>query len=170
MRRGAIEVNTGPTGRGTDGVGHDDPVLLAELEALLRMQSEPPAHALHAARESFTWRTVDAEIAALTYDSVLDDVTTTRSAGQPRILTFEADGLTIEVELDASPSGRRLLGQLVPGQVAELRLCQDGEVIATAVADAWGRFALPLPAARGRVSVRCTLADHSVVEAATVVV
>lgn len=160
-------MNTGPTDRGTDG--HDDPALLAELDVLLRARGEPPAHVLHAARESFTWRTVDAEIAALTYDSLLDDVTTIRAADQPRILTFEADGLTIEVELDAGARGRRLLGQLVPGRPVELELRSGGAVIGTATADDLGRFVLALPDAPLRVSLRCRLPDGERVESASAV-
>lgn len=170
-------MNTGPTDRGTGGhddaapddAAPDDAALLAELDALLLARSEPPAHVLHAARESFTWRTVDAEIADLTYDTLLDDVTTTRAADQPRILTFEANGLTIEVELDASARGRRLLGQLVPGQPAELELRSDGAVIGTATADELGRFVLALPDAPQRVSLWCRLPDGERVESASAV-
>lgn len=150
---------------------HDDAALLDELAALLRARHEPPPEALHAAREIYTWRTVDAEIAALTYDSVLDDApAATRSGAQPRILTFEADGLTIEVELDATSRGRRLLGQLVPPQAAELELRSEGTVVGTAAADALGRFALDLPAVRRRVVMRCRLAGGAVVESASAVV
>lgn len=154
----------------SSGPEHDDAALLDELEALLRARHEPPPEVLHAARASFTWRTVDAEIAALTHDSLLDEAQATRAVAPPRILTFEAGSLTIEVELDAASSGRRLLGQLVPGQAAELELCHRGLVVGTATADAWGRFALALPATRSRVTVRCRLRDGSVVESASAVV
>ena len=142
-----------------------DDLLLDELATLLGPQHEPPPEVLHAAREVFTWRTVDAELAALTYDSLLDEAPVgVRAAAQPRILTFEAEGLTIEVELDATPSGRRLLGQLVPAQAADLELLADGQVVATCVADELGRFVVTLPPAPSRrVVLRCRLADGTVV-------
>lgn len=159
---------------GADGMdGSDlepaDAALLADLAVLLRGHSEPPEEVLHAAREIFTWRTVDAEIAALAYDSLLDDdLALARSHGQPRILTFEAEGVTIEVEIDVTAGRRRLLGQLVPAQAAELELRGAGDPI-TGTADDLGRFAMPLPAARTRVSLRCRLANGQQAESATAV-
>lgn len=150
---------------------NDDDALLEDLATLLGPQHEPPPAVLHAAREVFTWRTVDAEIAALTYDSLLDDAPAgVRAAAQPRILTFEADGITIEVELDATPSGRRLLGQLVPAQAAELELLVDGEVLAVSSADAMGRFSVALPREPRRLTLRCRAVDGTTVESAPTVV
>ncbi len=150
----------------------DDAALLGELAAVLGPQHEPPPEVLHAAREVFTWRTVDAEIADLTYDSLLDDApATVRATAQPRILTFEIAALTIEVEVDASQSGRRLLGQLVPAQEAGLELLGvDGEVLSTGAADAMGRFSVALPRERCRVTLRCRLADGTTVESASAVI
>ena len=162
-------MTTEPTDRGTDGSEHEDPVLLAALSALLARHNEPPADVLYAARESFTWRTVDAEIAALHYDSMLDDTVTTRAGDQPRILTFEVSRLTIEVELDTTPSGRRLLGQLVPAQAAALELRGGDTVLATGTADELGRFVVTLPTRDSHVSLRCLLADGTAVETASVV-
>ncbi|MBC8090855.1 MAG: hypothetical protein H7Y15_02735 [Pseudonocardia sp.] len=161
-------MTTEPTDRGKDGSEHEDSALLAELSALL--VREPPADVLYAARESFTWRTVGAEIAALQYDSLLDDTVTTRAGGQPRILTFEVHRLTIEVELDTTPSGRRLLGQLVPAQAAELELRSGDRVLATGTADELGRFIVALPTATGRVTLRCLLSDGTTVETASATV
>jgi hypothetical protein len=150
-----------------DGPDGADEALLGELAALLAAQGEPPPEVLHAARESFVWRTVDAEIAALTYDSLLDDEpAATRAAARSRVLAFEADGLTIEVELDSTPSGRRLLGQLVPAQEAEVELRAGETVVATAAADELGRFAMALPARPQRVVVRCRVRGARGVESA----
>lgn len=159
----------GDPGRGA--TDRADEALLGELAALLAPGGEPPPEVLRAARGSFTWRTVDAEIAALTYDSLLDDTpVATRAAARSRILAFEADGLTIEVELDATPGGRRLLGQLVPAQEAEVELLADGAVVAAAAADGLGRFAMALPAAPQRVVVRCRVPGARSVESAPTVV
>lgn len=146
-----------------DETGSDD-ALLAELAILLRPRTEVPREVVEAAKQSFTWRTVDAELAALTYDSLLDDEPAgVRAAAQPRILTFEADGLTIELELDAGPSGRRLMGQIVPPQETEIELLSAGEP-AVVRSDELGRFAVALPANRQRVMLRWRPAGGGVVE------
>lgn len=126
----------------------DDDALLDELADLLAADHDPPPEVLHAARESFTWRSVDAEIAALTYDSVLDDAPSTvrSAAAQPRVLTFTAGGLTVEVEIDATAGGRRLVGQVVPAHEVRLALLSGSGELASTTADRLGRFVLPLPA------------------------
>lgn len=142
-----------------------DDALLAELAGVLRPYTVPPPEVVEAARQSFTWRTIDAELAALTHDSLLDDEPVlARAAAQPRILTFEAGELTIEVEVDETPGGRRLLGQLVPAGPAELELRCAGADTVTSAADEYGRFTLPLSAGRRRVSLLCRLADGTAVE------
>lgn len=147
-----------------------DDALLDELAALLGPRLEPPPEVLHAAREAFAWRTIDAELAALTYDSLLDDAAVAvRAVTTPRVVTFETPALTIEVEVDVAPSGRRLLGQLLPAQEAELELIEAGVVRSTGAADDLGRFVLVLPAAAGRVVVRCRLADGTTVASASTV-
>ncbi len=149
----------------------DDHVLLDELAALLHSRNEPPPEVLTAAREIFTWRTVDAEIAALTYDSLLDDApVAVRAVEPPRILTFAVEALTIEVEMDSSPLGRRLLGQLVPAQAAELELRSGDDILAGGSADELGRFVLALPHRSRRVALRCRFADGTVVETASAVI
>jgi len=140
---------TGPSGP------PDDDALLAELGKVLGERiGSPPAEAVVAAKALFTWRTVDAELAVLTYDSLLDtEPSGVRSAGLPRVLTFEAAGLTVELEVETDPRGRRLSGQLVPASAAEVAV-RAGAATVRAQADAFGRFAAPLPDQPGRVEVR----------------
>ncbi|OLT11020.1 hypothetical protein BJF78_27985 [Pseudonocardia sp. CNS-139] len=145
----------------------DDDALLAELAEAIRPWTVPPPEVLEAAKQSFTWRTIDAELAALTYDSLLDDgPVAVRSGGQARILSFEAGPLTIEVEIDATPGARRLLGQLVPATAAELELNVADADPVRGRADELGRFVLPLPREVQRISLRCVLSDGRVVQSA----
>lgn len=132
----------------------DDDALLAELARVLDRVSAPPPEAVEAAKGLFTWRTVDAELAELTHDSlVAPPESGVRAAGQPRILTFEAGGLTVEVEVDDVPGARRLIGQLTPPGRADLELrTADGTV--AGAADDLGRFVLALPGAKLRSSLR----------------
>jgi hypothetical protein len=140
-----------------------DDELMAELAAAVEEETAVSDRRRAAARAAFTWRTIDAELAALTHDSLLDEEpVAVRAAAQPRILTFETDGLTVEVEVDETPGARRLLGQLVPAGPADLELrSAAGEPVA-GQADELGRFVLALPAERQRVSLRCVRPDGAV--------
>ncbi|MDQ4096495.1 MAG: hypothetical protein M3144_01310 [Actinomycetota bacterium] len=126
----------------------EDEKLLNQLREAGRLDPVP-SEAVAAARSIFAWRTMDEELAALTYDSLLDDraLVGIRSAEPPpRLLTFEAPALTVEVETAASGDRRRLVGQLVPSQAARLEV-RHSEGTTTAVADELGRFAVDdLPA------------------------
>lgn len=114
-----------------------------------------PAAVAVAARAAFGWRLIDAELAELTYDSVVDDAALVgvRGRGGPRQLTFEAPGLTVEVEV-GDDAGPRLVGQLVPAHPGTVEVRHEGGSLTVAVDDL-GRFATDrLPA--GRLSLRCT--------------
>ena len=135
-----------------------DDRLLEDLQSLLARVERPPRQVIEAAKESYTWRTVDAELAALTSDSLLDPAVGVRGTQEPRLLTFETPDLIIEVEVSVAGAERRLLGQLVPPRAAQIDLRQSGTT-RTAQADATGRFALrDLLAAP--LSLRCTFGDR----------
>jgi hypothetical protein len=72
-----------------------------------------------------------------------------------RLLTFEAPGLTVELQVTALGTRRHLIGQLVPNRQARVMVRhQDG--IATVDADGFGRFRVEdLPSGPG--SLRCHL-------------
>lgn len=146
-----------------------DEQLLAELGEALRTYDGPTDDVIAAAKELFTWRTVDAELAVLTFDSLLDDepAAVRSTAVSPRVLTFEADGLAVEVEVDPDPE-RRLVGQLVPARSAELELITPQRT-ARATADHLGRFVVPLPAEPGRVTLRVMVDADRVVTAIAVI-
>jgi hypothetical protein len=135
-----------------------DDRLLEDLQSLLARVERPPRQVIEAAKESYTWRTVDAELAALTSDSLLDPAVGVRGTQEPRLLTFETRDLIIEVEVSVAGAERRLLGQLVPPRAAQIDLRQSGTT-RTAQADATGRFSLrDLLAAP--LSLRCTFGDR----------
>ena len=136
----------------------DDELLFLQLRELATRFDPAPPEVVAAARASFAWRAADLELAdlelaQLVYDSAVDDqvLVGVRSAGGPRQLTFEAPGLTVEVEVD--PDGHSLVGQLVPPQPARLEVRHPGGSI-TVDADERGLFTTPnLPP--GPVSLRC---------------
>jgi len=136
-----------------------DRELLAILRDMIEETDPVPAALAAAARASFTWRTVDAELAELTSDSALDGAAV-RSTRAPRMLTFTAGETTLVVEvapLAADPQAeRRLLGQLVAPRPAEVEV-RHGTGSLTVSADEFGRFlAEPVPA--GPVSLACRFA------------
>ncbi len=146
-----------------------DDALLAELADLLERADPPPPGLVEASKQLWTWRTIDAELAALGHDSLVDEpAPALRSAEQQRLVTFETPRLTIEVEVADGSGGRRLVGQLDPPGPAELELrTVDGPIPGSA--DELGRFVIVLPAARQRASLRCVLPDGSAVETAWLV-
>jgi hypothetical protein len=134
--------------------GEHDP-LWRQLGAVIAGADPIPPEILQAARESFAWRTIDAELAALAYDSVVDrpmsDVV--RGSQGPRMLTFEAPDLTVEIQVTTVGARRRLSGQLTPPQPARLTV-QHPRSTTVIEADELGRFmADDLPA--GPSSLRC---------------
>ncbi len=139
-----------------DASGDDD--LLRELRAVVGQVDPVPPEMVAAARASFIWRTIDAELAQLTSDSVLDAdrMAAVRGVGTPELLTFEASGLTVEVETAVGPDGLRLLGQLVPAQPAHIEIRHGGGTTAVD-ADDMGRFTAA-GLRLGPISVRCRTA------------
>ena len=96
----------------------------------------------------------DALQAELAHDSLIAPPDAgVRAVGQPRILTFTAGALTVEVEVDDVPGARRLIGQLTPPGPARLELRGGGGDVA-GEADELGRFVLALPTERLRASLR----------------
>jgi hypothetical protein len=141
-----------------DLLGPEDEDLLRELRAAAGRFDPPPESVLEAARASFTWRTIDAELAALEFDSAVDLAATAVRGGEgPRLLTFAAPGLSIEVEVSPVGSRRQLVGQLVPAQPARIDVRHAGGVT-TVRADQLGRFDTDAISA-GPVSLRCHLGD-----------
>jgi hypothetical protein len=121
---------------------HDDDHLVGELRELLDATDPPPATLVEAAKASYGWRTIDAELAALAYDSASEPAPAgVRGGAEPRLVVFDGADVRLEIELHADGPERRLLGQLVPPGPAELEVRQGGGRRVKVSADASGRFA-----------------------------
>lgn len=134
----------------------DDTALLVHLGQALRAHEEPPPSVVALAKASFGLRRLDAELAALVADS-FDELTgpRVRSVRAPRMVSFEAQGLTIDVELTPTGSGWRLVGQLDPPGPATIQLRDIADVSGvSADADRYGRFALDV-AESGPIGLLC---------------
>ncbi len=131
----------------------------AELEEELRHvvdQIEPvPAGLLEAAVGAFAWRTIDADLAELVFDSLADHDEAALVRGTGRMLSFRASSLTIDVEVTGTGASRMLIGQLEPRQPASLDI-RHADNVDTVEVDELGRFSAG-PVSPGPISLRCRL-------------
>lgn len=104
--------------------------------------SAPPPQVVTAAKGAYAWRTIEADLAAITFDSeeVSGELVGVRGSG-PRALTFEAGDAMVELEIAEVGAVRTLQGQVTPQGVASLELQRvgGGEVVTLEV-DGLGRF------------------------------
>jgi hypothetical protein len=123
--------------------GGADDELMALVKRALEDADPVPADAVRAAKAAWTWRTIDAELAALTYDSVVDEgaLVGVRGATAVRSLAFEAGAIAIELELVDDGDRRGLRGQVVPALAAPVVLeFSDGRPPVVMLTDDLGRF------------------------------
>jgi hypothetical protein len=132
----------------------DDDRLLAALgEAVQAARAVPPEFTA-AGQAAFTWRTIDAELAALTFDSAAEEAAApamramrAEEAG-PRFLTFAGSELTIELEIGPDS----IVGQIVPAQSGHVDACPASGPAGTAEIDEIGCFIIqPLPSSPFRL-------------------
>src|SRR5215470_15015645 len=131
-----------------------DDELEAELRRLAADQEPVPAQLHQAAVDAFSWRDIDAEIAELVYDSLLDTeaASLVRGPSDQRLVSFAVGGMTIDLEVTSTGPGRTVLGQIVPPQRATVDIRHPQNTV-TVEADDLGRFRSgPLP--RGPASLR----------------
>ena len=103
-----------------------DDRLMDELRAALREAGTPTPAMVAAGHAAYSWRTIDAELAALTYDSVAGEQALVRGdVAGPRFLVFEGGQVSVELE----HTDEVLLGQIVPTVAGEVTLLgPDGEL------------------------------------------
>ncbi len=136
-----------------------DDELEAELRRAVELFDPVPSHLMQVAVEAYTLRTLDAELAELVFDS-LSGSSRVRGERQPRVLTFQGAGLTVDLEVTVSATGGRVVGQLIPPRPVEVEVLGGRPV--TLTADDLGRFIHDdVPA--GPFSLRCRLGDATVV-------
>jgi hypothetical protein len=125
--------------------------LLGRLKVLTAALDPVPQRVVKAAGASFSWHSIDAELAELVYDSVVDEELVGARGGGARQLTFEAPDVTIELEV--TPDSGRINGQLVPPAEADVEV-RHPEGTLTVRADRFGHFrADGVPS--GPISLRC---------------
>jgi hypothetical protein len=132
----------------------DDDDLLAALRAATSARSQVPAEFVQAGQDSYAWHTVDAELAALTFDSGREPAAAagTRSeSASIRALTFSSAHLTIEVEVTESS----LIGQVMPPREGTVEAQTRDGVTTAAPVDGIGCFSVePVPPGPFRLRYR----------------
>ncbi|MGC0328317.1 hypothetical protein RKD23_001307 [Streptomyces sp. SAI-170] len=110
-----------------------------ELRRAAAVLDPVPAELRRVAVEAYFLHDLDAQIAELTFDSLVDAIPVRGVADPPRMLTFRAGELTVDVEV----SGEGLMGQVLPPQPAGIEVLGGVQPAApTALAaDDMGRFA-----------------------------
>ena len=124
-----------------------DDELEAELRRLAANEEPVPAGLVQAALDAFGWRDIDAELAELVYDSLVDADEASLVRGSPgqRLVSFAVGGMTIDVEVTSAGPGRAVMGQIAPPQRATVDIRHPQDTV-TVEADDLGRFwSGPLP-------------------------
>lgn len=127
----------------------DDEGLMQELARALE-DVPVPEHRREAARAAFTWRTIDEELLALTHDSLDLADAPVRGALDVRTIGFEADGLSLEIEVD----GDQVFGQVLNGVVVEVVVESVEDGTQTRPVDASGVFSARVPSGPVRFGLR----------------
>ncbi len=123
--------------------GDDDHLLAALGEAVRAARAVPPEFTA-AGQAAFTWRTIDAELAALTFDSAAAEpaVAVRAEEASPRFLTFAGSELTIELEIGSDS----IVGQITPAGSGHVDACPAAGPAMMAEIDEIGCFIIrPLP-------------------------
>jgi len=132
-----------------------DEQLLTELRRIAQQIDPVPPWVTEAACAAFAWRCGSAELAELTYDSILDDqrLAAIHEGREQRQLMFESMSLLVDLEVARAGRFRRISGRLEPAQVAPIDVRHTNGTISVET-DELGRFTVDdLPP--GPMSLRC---------------
>ncbi|MGW1958423.1 hypothetical protein ACWCPI_37720 [Streptomyces sp. NPDC001920] len=121
--------------------GFDVGLLEEELRQAAAILDPVPADLQQIAVEAFALHDLDARIAELTFDSVVDAIAVRGATDTPRMLTFRAGEVTVDVEVTA----QGLMGQVLPPQQARIEVLAGPQTAVPVDADAMGRFTSDAP-------------------------
>jgi hypothetical protein len=131
-----------------------------ELRQAAAIMDPVPAELRHIAIEAFALHDLDARLAELTFDSLVDGIPVRGVMDAPRMLTFTAGDLTVDVEV--TPHG--LIGQLMPPQPAGIEVLGGPHPASppSLTADGLGRFTGDLSVS-GPFALRLRTTDEVIV-------
>jgi hypothetical protein len=122
----------------TDGGVESDEELLARLRSLIERVDPVPERVVAAARACGSWRSVESDLALLTYDSAsrTDELVGVRG-DKGRLLSFRSE--TVTVDLEILPGGAGIVGEIEGPRRARVDVVHSGGSLREA-ADGLGRF------------------------------
>jgi len=146
----------------------DEQTLERDLRLAVERFDPVPAYLIERATAMFTWRTIDAELPELVFDSpAAAEPLGVRGDGEPRILTFrltpiikpESPTKVVELEIGGEGATRDLLGRVSPAGPDHIDI-DRGTATVTVATDDRGRFAARdlIP---GPLRIRCVYPDGS---------
>ncbi len=105
-----------------------DEELLARLRRVIARVDPVPPDVVAAARSCGTWRSIDTDLALLTYDSASQSNELVGVRGtEGRLLTFTSDTLTIDIEV--LPGGEGVVGEIEGSRDAHVAVqCAAGSI------------------------------------------
>jgi hypothetical protein len=111
-------------------------VLEEELRQAAVVLDPVPPQLRQLAVDAFALHDLDARVAELTFDSLVDAVPVRGATDVPRMLTFSAGEVTVDVEV----TGEGLMGQVLPPQPARIEVLGGPRTTVPLTADDMGRF------------------------------
>ncbi|MGW3356271.1 hypothetical protein ACWDFL_12710 [Streptomyces bungoensis] len=121
---------------GFDEVGFDGDLLEEELRQAAAVLDPVPPELRRIAMGAYALHDLDAEIAELTFDSLVDALPVRGVPQAPRMLTFRAGELTVDVEV----TEEGLIGQVLPPQPARIEVLGGPQTALPVAVDTLGRF------------------------------
>ncbi|GAA3989571.1 hypothetical protein GCM10022384_41940 [Streptomyces marokkonensis] len=111
-------------------------LLEEELRQAAAILDPVPAGLRQVAVDAFALHGLDARVAELTFDSLVDAIPVRGETDPPRMLTFSVDEVTVDVEVTADG----LIGQVLPPGPARIEVLSGSLAHARLTADDMGRF------------------------------
>jgi hypothetical protein len=141
---------------------HDEEHLFDVLHTALSTTPAPSPEVVRAAKAVYMWRTIDADIASLAYDSLRDhELAATGMRAESaslRTLTFSTHDTLIELGV----SGSSLLGQIAPQSAGVVEVRHGDAVTARVPVNELGCFTItPVPS--GSFVLHCQLASGAII-------
>lgn len=112
-----------------------------ELRRAAAVLDPVPAELQQIAVDAYALHDLDARVAELTFDSLVDALPVRGAGDAPRMLTFRAGEVTVDVEV----TGHGLMGQVLPPQPARIEVLSGPRPGSSLTADALGRFTADAP-------------------------
>ncbi|MFD7689262.1 hypothetical protein [Streptomyces sp. NPDC059781] len=119
----------------------DSGLLEEELRQAAAVLDPLPPALLQIAVDAYALHDLDARVAELTFDSLVDAIPVRGATDVPRMLTFTAGEVTLDVEVTAEG----LMGQVLPPRPARVEVLGGPQPGAPLTADDLGRFTTATP-------------------------